>query len=218
MKRNFLLLFLIAVTSSLITNAQIKKGTIFLGGAVGGGYSKGSAEPYATKQTSVSISPAYGVFTKENIVWGGDLYFQHNKSEYNNAGANTDQKQIYAGAGVFVRQYFPVANRFYLYGQARLGVYYQHDDNINASATTKTRGYGVSVALHPGITYALKKNIYLETGLNNLVSVGYGHLKTTQTGTVTTTGKSNSFGFNGNTSGGAEITVGIRFLLERSAG
>lgn len=218
MKRNFLLLFLIAVAFSQLANAQIKKGTIFLGGSVGGGYSSGGTEPYKSKQTSVSISPAYGVFTKDNIVWGGDLYFQHTGIQYYDGVGNSDQKQINAGLGVFVRQYFPVANRFYLYGQARGGVNYLHDNNTNANGTTKIRGYGVSISLHPGITYALKRHIYLETGLSNLISVGFNHSKSTQEGTVTTSGKSNSFGFNGNTSGGTEITIGIRFILEKSTG
>jgi hypothetical protein len=218
MKRKFLLVFLLAVIANQIADAQIKKGTIFLGGAIGGGYSKGGSEPYDSKQSTISISPAYGVFTKDNIVWGGDLYFQHNITEFHNGVYLSHQKQFYAGIGAFVRQYFPVANRFYLYGQARLGVNYQYDNNSNANGLTKTRGYGIGVSLHPGLTFALKKHIYLETGLNNLLSLGYTHTKSTQTGTVGSSGKSNSFGFNGNSSGGAEITVGIRFMLEKSAG
>jgi hypothetical protein len=216
MKRKILLCLLLAIVSSQIANAQIKKGTIFLGGHIGGGFSKGNSEPYESRQTSFSISPAYGVFTKDNLVWGGDLYFQHNYSEFDNN--NIEQKVIFAGIGVFVRQYFPVANRLYLYGQARLGANYQRDNSANLNGTTKARGYGISASLHPGLSYALKKNIYLETGFNNLVSVGFTHLKTTQKGAVTTTGKSNSFGLNGNLSGAAEITIGIRILIERSAG
>lgn len=213
MKRKFLLLALIVISSAQIANSQIKKGTLFLGGQVGFGTSKTEYDAGKSTQTSYSFSPAAGVFTKDNLVWGGDIFLQGYKSK---SEVITSQKQLYTGVGVFVRQYFPVANRFYLFGQGRAGVNYQKEEQSNTSSNIEIKGYSVGISIYPGISYAIRKNIHLETGFNNLASINYTHAKRVETSQFgRTEAKSNSFGLGGSLNNAVEFSIGIRFLLEK---
>lgn len=216
MKRKFLLLLFIVITSSEIINAQIKKGTIFLGGQAGVMFNKwkdgnGNTE---SKNQFYSFSPAVGLFTKDNLVMGADLFIQGAKQHQE---FSIPRKQFAAGIGVFARQYFPVVNRFYLYGQARFGANYIKDRFYNNSQAID-KGYTLGVYLTPGISFALKKNIYLETGLSNLAYLEFTHVKREIGTPVFETHKANGVQLGGSLNGTAYFTIGLRFLIDRSAG
>lgn len=216
MKTKFLLFLLIAISSSQITNAQIKKGTIFLGGQLGFATGKADGEMNDSKQSSYSFSPAIGIFTKDNLVWGGDIYLSGGKNFWETQGY---QKYLGAGVGLFVRKYFPVANRLYLYGGGRFGVTYQKNEGDNTQTKTTIKGYTVAVSIYPGISYALKDNIHLEIGFNSLASVAYSHNKRTDNFQgINSHSTSNSFGLGGNAFNQSELSVGIRFLLNGTPG
>lgn len=66
-------IYLTIVTVSLLvcsSNAQIKKGSIFLGGDIGGSIQKTKSEGVTNnKQNGINISPVFGKAIKETWYW-----------------------------------------------------------------------------------------------------------------------------------------------------
>lgn len=215
MKRKPLLFLLIAITSSQILPAQISKGDYFVGGQLGfASLRTESSQAYANqKQTSIIIAPALGFVTKDNLVWGFDIPVDIYKYEPA-PGTSDDRTWLSAGAGVFVRKYFGIADRFYLFGQGRFGVSYIHEKSSLEAVRQKRTGYSVALSVYPGVSFAIKKNIHLESGFYNLGSIGYTRTKTTSTDpAILPSGKSTSFGFAADFDNATSFTVGVRFFL-----
>jgi hypothetical protein len=211
MKRKHLLFLLIVLSSSQVTLAQIKKGSIFLGGsAFITTYKANTNYPDDDrKHVNYSFFPAAGKFVEDNLVWGGELQL---------AGFNYDlgfdrrHKNFTVGAGTFVRKYFPLVNRLYIFGQARFGISYIREKTRGAGDRSDSKGYSVGVSAYPGMSFAISKKIYLETGLANLVTVYYAHKKITQTMTPTFL-KTNDFHFGTSLDSETGLTVGIRVII-----
>jgi hypothetical protein len=215
MKRKPLLLLLIVIASSPVLQAQISKGDIFIGGAIGFGSVKNESSDAGNdnKQSSVTIAPALGVVTGNNLVWGFDLPVSMYKYK---AGPSdiVNRTNLSAGAGVFARKYLEVANRLYLFGQGRLGGNYVNEKNSVQGSRQKTTGYGFELSLYPGISYSLKKNIHLESGFYNLASIGYFHRKTTSNNpSVLSSGETSGFSVNAIANNQSTFTLGVRFFL-----
>jgi hypothetical protein len=210
MKRNFLLI-IIFIASSQIVTAQITKGDIFIGGAVSFGSSKTDyITPDAGYKTSnLSLSPAVGWVTKDNLVWGFDLPVLFIKDDQENPSMY-DRRQLRVGAGVFARKYLDIAKNLYLFGQGRFGAQYIHDKYGYQLSDSEADGYQLDLSFAPGISYAIKRNIHLESSLSNLAYIHYSHLKGT-------TGKSSSFAIGAIGSGQTQFSVGLRFFLQRKA-
>jgi hypothetical protein len=210
------------VCFSFLSNAQIRKGSVYLGGDLG--YSSQKEErlnptPGGTnnesEQKGVSFSPSIGVAVKENVFAGIDLSYSNTKGE--NLGT-TNYKNKVLGAGVFLRRYFPVANKFYLFGQIRLGYYdreYDQNYNFNADRTLE-KGWGIQAGLYPGLSYNIYKSLYLEMGLNNLLQAGYESLDITRTSGFGNTSSSERKSFSiGSSLSNSSLTVGLRFILPK---
>jgi len=109
-----------------VTNAQIKKGSTYLGGSIG--FSSSKLEPNNSstngKSKSVSINPAVGVAVKNNLIAGINLNYGHGNSK--GFQSSQDYKNSNYGAGVFMRKYWSVLNRLYFFGQSDLG--YTHSN------------------------------------------------------------------------------------------
>lgn len=220
MKRNFVLMSFV-LCSAFISQAQIKKGAILLGGNVGFATQTNSPTnqggSFISKQTSVSVSPIFGKAVKENLVVGADITADYSKNTYS-SGYNT-QKSITTGAGVFIRKYKYLGNNFYLFGQGRLGANYisQEYTYLQASTLVKSeiKGYAISAGFYPGISYAINNRLQLETGFNNLVYINYSHTKATNQYNGPSEYKSNSFSLGSSLSSFSSFTVGVRFLLNK---
>ena len=67
----------------LVTNAQITKGSIYLGGSIGASNAKGevSTSTELGKRKSISISPSVGVAVKDNLIAGVNFYYFNNSSK-----------------------------------------------------------------------------------------------------------------------------------------
>jgi len=95
-------------------DAQIKKGATLLGGQLGFSSTTTdypSTPGPSTKNSSFSISPAFGKAVQENLVIGADVDFEHSK--FNNQNIDEHKSTVY-GIGVFVRQYKELGKGFYL--------------------------------------------------------------------------------------------------------
>src|SRR5450432_479199 len=108
--RKFTFLFLvITFLFTVTTNAQIKKGSVFLGGDIGGSTQKTKDNGTAiNSQDGLSISPVFGKAIKENLILGADAIFSLYKDKDANPVPYTNQRNNSYGAGIFIRKYKPI--------------------------------------------------------------------------------------------------------------
>lgn len=211
--RKFTLLTVAFLFIASLTNAQISRGTILLGGSISANTNKTKNGNDESKSNGFSIYPAVGFTVKENTVVGVRGGYSHSKSDYNNN--YPEQENNGYSLGVFMRKYLSLGKNFYLFGEGGLG--YNHQNNSQTSSIDSKyilKGNGVSANLYPGIAYALNKRIHLEASINNLISLGY---YTSKTENITIAGqsssKSNGFSFDTNVSASVPLSLGFRFVL-----
>jgi len=219
MKQRFLLALVFVCAFMVNTQAQISKGSVWLGGSIGYNHQKyGNDTPY-TKTNNFNFSPAVGLVVKDNLVVGISLTYGHGKTTNN--GSEKERKNNDYGAGIFVRQYLPIVSRLYLFGEASANYEYSKYSSTSdylqngISIYTSKTSIG-SLNVTPGLSFAVTKKFLLETSLNNLLGVAY--MKGEITSTMSTSNKptvSKNEQFIAGLSSGDKTTfnVGFRFLL-----
>ena len=169
---------LIILLSATIGQAQISKGTILLGGNVGGWFiedEKGTYTPNSKiKAKDLEIYPTIQFALKDNILFGIRLSYNGNSS-YNSlaSGPSGDKTRLYGG-GFTLTKYQTLLKNFYLFlGSA---AYYEYsktvfydDPGIVHTATHSTP----TVSFTPGLAYNLSKRFYVELAMNDLVNIYY---------------------------------------------
>lgn len=200
-------LFLMLLTFCSV-HAQIKKGATLLGGQLGFSSTTidyPSTPGPSTKNSSFSVSPAFGKAVQENLVIGADVNFEYVK--FDNQNIDVHKTTVY-GLGVFIRQYKELGKGFYLFGQARIGGnYMRFDQSAPQIPSTVQKSYNVQLSFYPGIAYSATRKLQLEAGLNNMVAIQYNHSSNLTT-------KSNAFSLNTSlNSAMAGFTIGFRVLL-----
>ncbi|WP_081165921.1 autotransporter domain-containing protein [Niastella populi] len=215
MKQRFLLSFIFVFTCMVATRAQIGKGSTWLGGSVGYSHSKDNsgAPATSTKQNNFYISPAIGTAVKENLILGVSLSYNNNTTKFGYTSAKKDR--LYGG-GIFLRKYWPVVNRLYIFGEAE--AYYQAirstDNYTTGGNELKVKGWNSGIALTPGLSYAITRNLQLETGLNSLFSTRYQKRKNKQGFTNT---ESSAFNTGISLDNASDIFIGFRILINKKA-
>lgn len=199
------------VLLSFVSNAQISKGSILLGGGLSLSSSKPDNNTY--KSTGFTISPSAGIAIKENKVLGLQLSYGHSNFDNNNNPGDGHSNSY--GASVFLRNYLSVAKNLYLFGQGQAGFGYNKSETIESINSTNTREQlNTSISLFPGLSYALTKRFQLEVFMSNLVQAGYSSDKSTLTsGGFTTSGRSQSLSFNINANPFTDLGLGFRIIL-----
>lgn len=214
MKKFTLVATTIVVFLSLSSNAQINKGTVLLGGGISGNSSKTGEGPTQTKNSWFSLAPSIGFAVKENKVMGINLSYSRNKYAYNYSPAKYRTINGYGG-GVFYRSYFPLAKKFYLFGEGNAFFRFSKQDDEQVYDTKFTRKQtDVGINLYPGVVYAVSKRFHLEASINNLLNVSY--YKTADKSvsqTMTSEIKGSGVNFSANVSSASPLTLGFRFVL-----
>jgi hypothetical protein len=215
MKKISILPLLAILISASSANAQITKGSLFLGGNIGVSSQKVESTsiniPY--KQNYFTISPVFGKVIRENLVLGIDAGISFYKQEQYDASSK--QKQNSYSGGIFLRQYKQISKSFYLFLQERLGYRY---DKYNASYTNSTpsdfKRHTIGLNVNPGIAYALNRKLHLETGFNNLLSLYYSHEKGNNYNSSSSGSyKSNNFNAGVDLNGFSSLYIGFRVLI-----
>lgn len=219
MLQKSLLMIVFAFTLFTTAHAQIKKGGTWLGGSIGYSQIKtdnpGSTED--PKTTNINISPAIGFVVKDNLVFGIDL--NYNNTKYDNYGGYKESKGKDYGGGVFLRQYVPIVNRLYIFGQA--SAFYRSTRSNSVSidyygnqTKYKSKGWDGNLTVTPGVSVAINKSLQLETGFSNLFHISYQESKQSLAipapASVT---KSSSFSVGASLENASTFYVGFRFLL-----
>src|SRR4051812_14967137 len=112
-------LALLCLFFSSATDAQIKKGSLLLGGDISFSKNKGSYDyqpsyDYSTK--GLTLNPSLGVAIKENTIVGAGL--SYGKTWFQSSNSNSDRKSDGKGAQLYIRKYMPLGKGFYLFGQS----------------------------------------------------------------------------------------------------
>ena len=220
---------LLFVFISFYANAQIKKGTVLLGGQIASGSfkrensnSNSFPQPIPTNRKEVSRSFTIGISAgktiKENTVIGFIFNTGNDKQTVNYSPTEFfTQKSSYNETGLFLRKYKKLAKEFYIYGQGNALVNFGKSSSsftnpTNNSSSTQTGG---TISFAPGIAYAFSKKLHLELSMQSLLTVQYFNSKINYTNPLISSSKTSGYNFNTSLSSGAlsNISIGFRFLF-----
>ncbi len=217
MKKKLLFIPVLSALTSFV-QAQIKKGSIFLGGDIGITASK-TTSLNDSKQTTVTFSPAFGKAIRDNLIIGGQVGFGRVKNEVEASTPSLSDNKSY-WAGVFIRKYKPIGSQgFYVFAQGTFNFNHStyHSSNLVIPSTVDTKSYAIGAGINPGIAFAVSKRLHLETGFNNILSANYswGTEKRVEMG-GTMHSKKRGFGLHSSLSNaGSSLYVGFRVLLSK---
>jgi hypothetical protein len=212
-------IILLSVTILLfaaITKAQITKGSVYLGGSIGASTSKqeNNNPTLEGKSSWLSINPAVGIAVKNNLITGVDLKYLHGSSKN---FSSQDNKRNGYGAGLFLRKYFPLSNRFYVFGQTGAGYFSQKNEYIQTPGypfTITNKQHSISANIYPGIAIHVFKSLYLEAAFNSLLQIGYSS-STTEGNFPSASQKQKDFSIQSSLSSGNYLNLGVRFIIPK---
>jgi len=211
-------IFLPILTASLFiitANAQIKKGSAFLGGDISAFTQKTELENSSNiKSNGINLSPVFGKFIKDNFVVGGNIGIGISDAE---SDLIIESKIRSYSAGAFVRKYRNIGGGgFYIFLQGGLSGSFtkQQTDGPFTSTDDEINRITIGATAYPGVSFAVSKKLHLETGFNNLISFFYFSEKRDKNNSgltdYTTTGFSISSSLNNATS---SLYLGFRLLI-----
>ena len=158
MKKFILFSALLCIT--LISTAQITKGSLFLGGTVSGNANeqKDDNQTSETENSQWVVGIDFGKFVADNKAVGFffDYYGNSSKNKYGNfpvTSYKTEGNGI--GGGIFYRQYFSIGSKWFLFGEASLGYHrFESENETNDKLTSKGKGWSIDLGVTPGISFA----------------------------------------------------------------
>ena len=192
-------------------NAQITKGSLWLGGNIGFSSSKNN-NGQNSKENIYSISPSIGTAVKQNTIVG--LQANFTSDHYENSAI--DQKSSNSGAGVFLRQYWQIVNRFYAFGHFTAGYSSNNQTNESQNYKYEVNGWSVGLGASPGVSFSVNKWFQLEAGFSNLFYLNYSQKNTKTTSTTSQSSVDSHVVSAGiNLENASSFNLGFRFLIKR---
>jgi hypothetical protein len=190
MKKRIILSF-VCVLSLLCLNAQVKKGTVLIGGNLNfsntqNNYIYPGAGNYQLSRSQFQVEAAKAI--KENLLAGIRLGYG------NSPGNSFDKltgsfnfsyrKTPFYSAGVYVRKYVPAGKRFMFFGEVLLnyetGKYISSErDYANRQYTTNFKLRDLSIGGSLGIAYKVSNRVSLELAFNNLLAASLSNISGT---------------------------------------
>jgi hypothetical protein len=164
MKKTLFITALILAGSVLVSNAQIQRGNVLVGGDIANlnlGFGKDS-------KFSFQLNPKAAFFIRDNTALGPNLHLGLNTA----TGQGTD---FFYGIGVLARQYvsgnaITDVRHARFFAEATVGV--EGENHSKSSTNSTTNGLGLGVG--PGIAYFITPNIGLEGLLKYQGIFGFG--------------------------------------------
>lgn len=203
--------------------AQFTTGQRMIGGQLSVGYSNMDINtPVTQKQnnTSVSFSPVFSKFSSPKRINGFGLQYSYSHQKSSN-GSPSEQTYNSHLIGAFVSQTHlqPLAKKLYftLSGTAGANYQFQKTRISSSTATVDTKGVNVSLRGGIGLLYQLNQRFLLSTQLNNLVSLEFGHGKSTNfNGTTSVSSTTSQVGFSTGLNGFSlnSVGIGVSYLLK----
>jgi hypothetical protein len=199
-------------------HAQIKKGSIFLGGDIGGSTAHTtSADTAYRKQNGIYISPVFGKAIKDNLVFGVHAGFSLTKDHFYDANPNQETKNY--SAGIFLRKYKFIGNSgFSIFVESDFGYSYYQYKTMGPSYNYPSYGskkHSVFMSAYPGLSYTVSKKLQLETGFNELLYFSYWNEKSDfiQSSTQVSSFSTNGFAISSSLNNISNLYLGFRLLI-----
>jgi hypothetical protein len=197
---------------SYLLHAQIGKGSLMIGGQLG--YTSNNSRAQAPNESfegdTFGGSLSIGKAIKDRLFVGVELGSGLSNSEQY-MGYNSHN--VYYGAGVFMRKYFDIGKRFFVFTQANSGVSFFDNEATSPMDFTEDEGYNLLVSFSPGLSYALNRKLHLETGFQSIISASYSRGKVKRrSGQLT---RHENFSVSTNLNNLASIRVGLRLLFAK---
>ena len=175
-----LLLSALAVSFTFLSQAQITKGTTFIGGGFGINRSNSrggdSSVSYQNPYTSgYSIAPTVGWAIKDDLVFGVTLGYGHGKTDYKSSNSPVSNSHNYLGS-LFLKKYKPLGRGFSLFGQGSLGINWSKTSSSQAPQYSSSQtSWGPSLTLLAGLAYRAGRHWQAEATLPGLAAINYSH-------------------------------------------
>jgi hypothetical protein len=202
-----------------LSQAQIKKGSILLGGIVRYENHKSDDKSLAEnkiKEKQFEIGPTIGIAIRDNFVAGLELGYSNRKNEHESNYFQNDHKLDGYYANAVIRKYWNITSKFYAFAHGKAG-YGRAKGKIEDKAGKDlliTKTWQVNASLTPGIAYSVSRKVQLESTFLPLFNINYGKEETEIPATDTKT-KKNNFAVSSSLANGQQFSLGIRFLLEK---
>ena len=220
MKKIFTLLIACIFFFATSTHAQINKGSTLIGGTLDlSSNNLKNPDSSLSKQTYFSISPSIGFALNTNTILGFSLLYKINTG--NGSLYPFKTKDNLYGAGMFLRKYQTLFNKFYLFGEGNFMFDYEtYNYTVHEIIQSEydSKAYSFSLNLTPGVAYTLTRKWQLEAGLQNLLAIGYTSSKeTSKSNLVNPDFKETGFALNSsfNPTTFNNIFIGLRFLINK---
>jgi hypothetical protein len=220
MGKVLLLTVIIAIFNSP-ASAQIKKGSILLGGQIS--YNDANADytnTQANRKSRVAIfNISAGTALSENKVLGITVTYWDYNNDYVNSGlVNHNVKFNSYNFDVFYRQYKKLVKDFYLFGEMGAGYIGSNETDTNVPGNNVKTRYtttGAELYLTPGIAYRFYKKLQVELVMPQIAGASYSVRKTTSQPVSVDDNKQGAFIFstNLNSSFLNNLGLGFKFVL-----
>ncbi|KYH05085.1 outer membrane beta-barrel protein [Chryseobacterium cucumeris] len=204
-----------------LSNAQIAKGTTYLSGSVG--YSQVETNNGNLKTENFNVLPTVGYFVNTNLAIGLGVGYQTEKTTttttttIGNATTVSENviKQPAFVVAPFVRKYWTLSDKLYIFGQLAVPMQFGKTENENSSVTTagnttisnststEAKYTQIGVTVKPGLDYFLNKNWSIEATIGEF---GYSNYKP-KDGDAT-----NNYNFGLNLS---SVTFGVKYVFAK---
>ncbi|WNI37779.1 outer membrane beta-barrel protein [Chryseobacterium sp. SG20098] len=204
-----------------LSNAQIAKGTTYLSGSVG--YSQVETNNGNLKTENFNVLPTVGYFVNTNLAIGLSVGYQTEKTTttttttIGNATTVSENviKQPAFVVAPFVRKYWTLSDKLYIFGQLAVPMQFGKTENENSSVTTagnttisnststEAKYTQIGVTVKPGLDYFLNKNWSIEATIGEF---GYSNYKP-KDGDAT-----NNYNFGLNLS---SVTFGVKYVFAK---
>lgn len=215
-----IVLALLCILFFQCSDAQVQKGSTFIGGSFSYSHDKSEGDPTYGKSSSWYVLPQIGKAIRDNKIVGIQLKFSGAKNWGGNSPNVTENSNNSYGLGIFYRQYVPVYQKLFIYGQASAGyAYLDGKDELQNIRLRKRTGSTTDLSMSLGLSYQAGRKIWIEAGIGSLLYVAYTHQKIqdldTQ-GQVVDSRKYSNFSANVNLNSFSNLTLGFRFILPHS--
>ena len=215
-----LLLSAFAVSLAFLSQAQITRGTTFIGGAIGIGHSGSTGGDttvsYQNQHSSnYSIAPTFGLAVKDDLVFGVSLGYGHSNNDYEASNSPVNKSNSYFGS-LFLKKYKPLGKGFSLFGQGSLGFTWSRtSSDYPQQYSSSQTSFGPSLSLMPGVAYRVGRHLQAEATLPGLAVINYNHTSYTQKAPNIPDQHSTSSGFGINTalSNFSQLTFSILYII-----
>lgn len=202
-----------------LAKAQIKKGSILLGGIVRYENHKSEAETSTSKSRDkqFDIGPAAAIAIQDNLLIGIELGYSNRKNSSESNYTDVVEKHHGYYANAMIRKYWNITSKFYAFAHGSAGYGWSNGkamDEKNNDVLRKTKYWVVNATLVPGIAYSVSRKVQLESTFLPLLSINYGKQKTDYL-MLETRSVRNNFSVSSSLANAQQFSLGIRFLLEK---